>query len=373
MWLLLSGLLSAQASTAIRSAAVFHDDQPHGQVESIDPSVHVLSWPFCPSYQVSCQELAWVEIGVSVDAYVARRNGPHAQASELIATSQQDLEPLARALEAFFTEQGITSDAVKVGYVQGISQSLDYHLDAETGWTEYPKYAVEMLVDEQGDCDDAAILMSALLLELGYTPYLMRWRKQEGPGGHLSTALLRSVGDLSSVEPPAGSPLIEGPEGRVFLHVDGTGTIGGCTRGCTDLGWNGWLDKGMVLEAVVAADDPLLDSDLPLRAWNNDNHFFPSRQTSDRRGADPEDILRQLERWDWEERTLRRLERLGREEPEQWLQERRPSPVGDSTWLMLSGAMGLGLLSMGVVAFRARQRRLAHAERLAAERRKQEF
>ena len=161
---MLLALLSLPANAnAIRMAAVYHDDQPHGQVESRDPSLHVVSWPFCPSYGKSCSELAWVEVGVSVDAYVARRNGPHATASELTQTSVVDMQPMARALEDFFREQGITSDAVKVGYAHGLVQSLDYHLDSETGWTEYPKYAIESLVDEQGDCDDGAIWTASLL------------------------------------------------------------------------------------------------------------------------------------------------------------------------------------------------------------------
>ncbi len=363
--------LPAQAE-AIRLAAVYHDDQPHGQIESRDPSLHVVSWPFCPSYGVSCAELAWVEVGVSIDAYVARRNGPHAAASELTQTSVEDMQPLARALETFFQEQGITSDAVKIGYAHGLVQSLDYHLDSETGWTEYPKYAIESLVDEQGDCDDGAIWTASLLLALGYTPYYVRWRTPDASKGHLSTAVPVSTGDLSEVQPPKGSPIIT-HEGQQLLHVDGTGSIGGCGRGCNKLGWNGWLAKGMDMTVVAAANDPNLDTLLPLSAWDNGNQHFPGRETKDWRNEDPERIKKRLENWDWEARTKQRLKNLGREDPELWLRERQPNPVGDGTWMLLSGAMGGGLLVMLWMAWRTRQKRLAEAERLAAERRKQQF
>lgn len=370
---MLLALLSLPANAnAIRMAAVYHDDQPHGQVESRDPSLHVVSWPFCPSYGKSCSELAWVEVGVSVDAYVARRNGPHATASELTQTSVVDMQPMARALEDFFREQGITSDAVKVGYAHGLVQSLDYHLDSETGWTEYPKYAIESLVDEQGDCDDGAIWTASLLTALGYSPFYVRWRNKDDSGGHLSTALPIGTGDLAQVERPSDSPLITW-EGQDFLHVDGTGSIGGCGRGCGKLGWNGWKAKGLSLQTVVAVAGPNLDTLLPLSAWDNGNQHFPGRQTQDWREEDPDRIRERLQDWDWEARTKSRLKDLGREDPEVWLKKRQPNPVGDGTWMLLSGAMSFGLLMALALTWRARQRRLAEAERLAAERRKQQF
>ena len=80
-----------------------------------------------------------------------------------------------------------------------------------------------------------------------------------------------------------------------------------------------------------------------------------------------------IQDWDWEARTKSRLKDLGREDPEVWLKKRQPNPVGDGTWMLLSGAMSFGLLMALALTWRARQRRLAEAERLAAERRKQQF
>ncbi|MFT5586837.1 MAG: hypothetical protein ACI9VR_004439, partial [Cognaticolwellia sp.] len=205
-----------------------------------------------------------------------------------------------------------------------------------------------------------------------YSPFYVRWRNADDTGGHLSTALPMGTGDLAQVKLPSESPVVTW-EGQEFLHVDGTGSIGGCGRGCMKLGWNGWEAKGLSLQTVVAADDANLDSLLPLSAWDNGNQHFPGRQTQDWREEDPDRIRERLQDWDWEARTKRRLKDLGREDPELWLRKREPNPVGDGTWMLLSGAMGFGLLMMLGLGWRTRQRRLAEAERLAAERRKQQF
>lgn len=48
-------------------------------------------------------------------------------------------------------------------------QNLDYTTDkAGTGWNEYPKYPIETLVEQEGDCEDTSILMANLLRNYGY-------------------------------------------------------------------------------------------------------------------------------------------------------------------------------------------------------------
>ena len=37
-----------------------------------------------------------------------------------------------------------------------------------TGYTDFPKYPLETLYDQCGDCEDSSILLGALLKELGY-------------------------------------------------------------------------------------------------------------------------------------------------------------------------------------------------------------
>ncbi|MDD4424246.1 MAG: PEGA domain-containing protein [Methanocorpusculum parvum] len=66
------------------------------------------------------------------------------------------------------------SDIENVLNVVAFVQSLPYTSDSvTTGADEYPRYPVETLVDGGGDCEDSAILTSALLHEMGYGVVLL--------------------------------------------------------------------------------------------------------------------------------------------------------------------------------------------------------
>lgn len=374
---------------AIQWARIYHDDQIHEPDASGTTGVRILSWPFCPSYRDRCTDYAWVTMGVSLDAYSARRNGAHDSIQEIVGTSHTDLAPLARALEQLFTDRGITSPAERLGYVQGLVQAVQYAKDSSTGFTEYPKYAVEFLVDEQGDCDDAAVAASGLMRQLGYETWYVLWRSAGGGEGHISTAVSRS-GDLASVQPPAGSRLVTVPTtGEQLLHVDATGVIGGCTGRCTSLGWNEWHSHSPPLSesVVVRADDPTLDKLLGLSAWRNDGTAFPDRKHRDNRPGTPEpsgeedldqppdERVSQQEDDAWEDATLRRLRFLGEDEQsaQTYLRVRRSDPVGAGTWWLITAVSIAGLLAAAFTTWQARQRRLALAAKAKAKRRSEAF
>lgn len=55
-------------------------------------------------------------------------------------------------------------------------QNLNYVDDkVGTGYDEYPKFPLETLADEGGDCEDSAILLASLLRELGYGTVLIQF------------------------------------------------------------------------------------------------------------------------------------------------------------------------------------------------------
>jgi len=63
-------------------------------------------------------------------------------------------------------------DAVNlaVSFVQSLKYIPD---DIGTGYDEYPKFPLETLYDEGGDCEDSSILLASLLRELGYGTVLV--------------------------------------------------------------------------------------------------------------------------------------------------------------------------------------------------------
>ena len=60
-------------------------------------------------------------------------------------------------------------DLETVGFVTAFVQSLPYSTDSvSTAYDEYPRYPIETLVDNGGDCEDTSILTASLLHNLGY-------------------------------------------------------------------------------------------------------------------------------------------------------------------------------------------------------------
>ncbi len=59
------------------------------------------------------------------------------------------------------------------GVVISFVQSLHYITDETTGFDEYPKFPVETLVDDGGDCEDTSILLAHLLEEMDISVALL--------------------------------------------------------------------------------------------------------------------------------------------------------------------------------------------------------
>lgn len=73
----------------------------------------------------------------------------------------------------------------QVSFILAFVQSLPYTSDSvTTGYDNYPRFPVETLVDNGGDCEDTAILFATMTLILGYgTVYI-------NPEGHLAVGIL---------------------------------------------------------------------------------------------------------------------------------------------------------------------------------------
>lgn len=62
-------------------------------------------------------------------------------------------------------------------------QSLPYALDSVTSpHDEYPRYPIETLVDEGGDCEDTSILLASLIHSMGYGVVLVEFPNHCGIG-----------------------------------------------------------------------------------------------------------------------------------------------------------------------------------------------
>ena len=106
------------------------------------------------------------------DAYKAvpdstrTRDGPPGY--DLMVTTQDTyVQNLAERLNATTTQLGYNSYD-QANFVLAFVQSIPYNSDLNTtGHEEYPRFPIETLVDQTGDCDCKAILYVTLILTLG--------------------------------------------------------------------------------------------------------------------------------------------------------------------------------------------------------------
>lgn len=100
-------------------------------------------------------------------------------------TDPTDDEYLA-GLAAKFREAAEKENYSNLDMVKNIIffvQNLNYVDDkVGTGYDEYPKFPLETLADEGGDCEDSAILLASLLRELGYGAVLIQFPEHMAVG-----------------------------------------------------------------------------------------------------------------------------------------------------------------------------------------------
>ena len=347
---------------------------PQGTADEI-----ALSWPFCPSDAPCTADRmpVWVEMRISLAAYSARLTDQHDDIKRIVSQSLDDVAPIATALQSHLYAMGDRTLRTRAAWAQGLAQSIQYAFDTTTGFTDYPKFALEFLVDQNGDCDDAAIFSGALLEQLGLETYFVLWAPLKGDSGHLSTAVERN-GDLERVEPPAGSQFVKRPSGKPLLQVDGVGSEDGCKRGCGALGLNDWEENGLRVETVVGVRDPNLAVSLPLHVWQQGGTAPLRRTLSDRRKLSPNEVVfapTAPETLEAQEKS--RLLMMGLEPTavETVVGRRWRARVGggDATYWGLTAVVAAGLLVVGMGAVHAARRRQRASERRTAERKRRSF
>jgi len=89
-----------------------------------------------------------------------------------IYVSHRDDDPFIDALAQALLQQAQKerfTDNEAASFTLAFVQSLNYTRDeVTTSYDEYPRFPVETLVDEGGDCEDTAILYASLVIAMGY-------------------------------------------------------------------------------------------------------------------------------------------------------------------------------------------------------------
>jgi len=133
----------------------------------------------------------------------------------------------------------------EINNVLAYAQRYPYELDSVgTGMSEYPKFPLEMMVDDKGDCEDHAILAAACLLQLGYDVRLVDMTR------HMALA----VAAPEAEDLPGGWFLRDSRTGKKFYYCEVTtgGSSGDPNRVALRMGYMPEDDrmKGMELVEV---------------------------------------------------------------------------------------------------------------------------
>lgn len=98
------------------------------------------------------------------------------------ANNKELVQELTEQLKKLYADSGYEEyDAVceTINFVQRITYAYDKD---STGKDEFPKYPLETLYDQNGDCEDTSILLAGLLSELGYGTVLLEYPEHMAVG-----------------------------------------------------------------------------------------------------------------------------------------------------------------------------------------------
>jgi hypothetical protein len=111
------------------------------------------------------------------------QNGP-ADYEMMVTTKDGYMQTLTEKLNETADQLGY-GPVDKLNFVLAFVQSISYSSDLNTtGFEEYPRFPIELLVDQTGDCDCKANLFATLTLSLGYGAVFIN------PPDHLAVGVL---------------------------------------------------------------------------------------------------------------------------------------------------------------------------------------
>lgn len=118
-----------------------------------------------------------LNIDISYYDYIYFSSKPRTYDYASYATDDADvtgLTALATTLQNMAIENGLTSAYDVAAFITAFVQNIPYMDDYEyKGVSEYPKYPIETLFEQGGDCEDTAVLLAKLLKLLGYGAVLL--------------------------------------------------------------------------------------------------------------------------------------------------------------------------------------------------------
>lgn len=136
------------------------------------------------NYQWSYENVRYsYNVNIPEPLYEYFKKQPHDRNYQKYAISEKDRKALGSIVSTFEEKTAGNSAHDSAYNIIAFVQSLPYFTDKiSTGYDEYPRYPIETLVNNGGDCEDTSILTAALLKEMNYDVVLLLYPKHMAIG-----------------------------------------------------------------------------------------------------------------------------------------------------------------------------------------------
>lgn len=161
--------------------------QQYDVIQETNPSSKILTRKYTWVYYD--REWTW-ELRIFESLYISYTSmpRPYTENYSVYITHPWDdtfIKSLVLDIEEVTQKEGF-SDLEKIEFTNAFVQNLPYTADSiTTPYDEYPRYPIETLVDNGGDCEDTSILLASLLNEMGYGVILIQF-----PGLHAAVGVM---------------------------------------------------------------------------------------------------------------------------------------------------------------------------------------
>lgn len=205
------GCLTPQSLTPLPPSTQFSDSSP--EIPASDKLItRHFTWSYWPygDYQWTWE----IEIPQALYHYYRAKPRPPTKNYSVYVTDPKDDAYTGHLASKLKEEtQRLNLDEYEtMHFAASFVQKLAYTLDPNTtGYDEYPRYPIETLVDEGGDCEDTSILLAEILYAIGYDVVLL------GLPSHVAIGVSDSQGFCGTYY---------NHNGRRYFYLETTGEAG---------------------------------------------------------------------------------------------------------------------------------------------------
>ena len=206
--------------------------------DSRGQSLKTYNWDFEGDYY----SLDWV---LDYSTYSSNRALPHDidwsgasdfgdvidQYAAFAAPDEQYVIDLANELKSMAIQAGYTSNLEIAEFIHAFVGDIQYQYDSiDYDGQEYPKFPIEMLWEQKGDCEDAALLYISLTESIGYDSALMlgmvKSSSEEDWGGHAWAVISIPEASGAGWYGPGSKSNLAFYFVEATAHYDGSSSIG---------------------------------------------------------------------------------------------------------------------------------------------------